>query len=811
MDGMRRIRKLLILLFAFFIVGLFVLEGLNRTLLPGKLREWAEKASSQALGRQVSIGSVRLHFWHGFLLEKVAVAEDPLFGTEPFLEAGQVSGGILLLPVLSKKELLIPNLRLVRPKIRLIQNPDGLWNFQTFSLKKPSAPQTGKGFSLNVTRLAVVDGGIDLRVSRPANLPLLRVEGVNADVHLSLPAQVEGEATARVRTETAGTVHDIGRVQLEGRYLFQDRSLTVRSRSEWQLAALLPSLPENIRARVERLEGLALIEWETQGHLPLDQQELKKAFKGTLRFQDVKAGPAPYVGDLQNISGEVQFDAGGARTERVALKLSNGTPVELSGSISNDQNRTFGFRASTAFRAENPPPLPEELLTGIKNLKPSGGISIEAVGNGALLPQFSLRPSATARLEAVALEPPGSPRIEIRQGQLRWLQDLITFTGIEGTVLDQPLKLEGTLAKWEQPEINASFSWGKLNADAQVSLSSDKIDIGSFAGTFGKGTFRVIGQITRPGQEANLFGEGTLQAEDIKDAGPAVQAWLKQNPMEGPLAFRALLEGPLARLADCRLDLNLESPSFLAKGIPLQNLALHLRQKDRRITLESGKAKLAGGTLSASGFWDAANSPARWEAQLDLANAELAQLADALKWKTTTEFAGQVKLDWAGKGTAGDLAGITGPGNLHIQGARILEIPFLGKFGEFLGMANLQTIRFQEAQGPFLIKEGKISTEALVLRSPQATLTISGWGGFLQGVESPIKWRILPTFAPELIPEETRSKLGKAVAKGASYFIGEVQLSGTWKEPQRKFVSKKVTQILNEQIFNLQDLFQDIF
>ena len=135
----------------------------------------------------------------------------------------------------------------------------------------------------------------------------------------------------------------------------------------------------------------------------------------------------------------------------------------------------------------------------------------------------------------------------------------------------------------------------------------------------------------------------------------------------------------------------------------------------------------------------------------------------------------------------------------------------MGKFADFLGLPTLHKIRFQEAQGPFRLSDGKIQTDSLQLKSPQATLTITGWGGFLQGVQSPIRWRILPTFAPELIPEESRRVIGKVIAQGASYFIGEVQVSGTWKEPKRKFISKPVTQILNEQIFNLQDLFKEIF
>jgi hypothetical protein len=175
------------------------------------------------------------------------------------------------------------------------------------------------------------------------------------------------------------------------------------------------------------------------------------------------------------------------------------------------------------------------------------------------------------------------------------------------------------------------------------------------------------------------------------------------------------------------------------------------------------------------------------------------------------ELMGEAQLDWAGEGDWGDPKKIMGSGNLLVAGAQILELPLMGKFADFLRLPTLRTIRFQEAQGPFRVKEGHVESDSFVLRSPRAALAISGWGGFLSGAESPIQWKILPTFSPELIPEQSRARLGRAIAQGASYFVGEVQLSGTWKEPKEQVGPKELTQVLTEQIFNLQDLLEDLF
>jgi hypothetical protein len=154
---------------------------------------------------------------------------------------------------------------------------------------------------------------------------------------------------------------------------------------------------------------------------------------------------------------------------------------------------------------------------------------------------------------------------------------------------------------------------------------------------------------------------------------------------------------------------------------------------------------------------------------------------------------------------------VEGKGAVQLRGGRILELPVLGRFAELLKVPSLRTIVFQEAEGPFLLTHGQLQTDAFQLKSPQATLNIIGSGGFLNGADSPIDWRVYPILSPDLLPEETRSKLGRVIAKGTSTLIGEIRITGTWKNPKKTFIPKPLTQILNEQIFNLQDLLHDLF
>jgi len=753
MEPMRRIRKALILFLILILAGALVLECLNRTLLSASGRRWAENAAGRALGRKVSIGAIRLHPWHGFLLDRVSVAEDPSFGSAPFIEAEQVAAGL---------PLLIPTLRLTRPTVRLVQNPDGRWNFQ------------GSRFHVTIPKVVVSAGRCEIHLQHPPGAPVIRIEGLEADLHLSLPAQIRGIVTADLVAEQEGRTQPVGRITLDGHYLLQEHRLALKGQSRWQLLNLLAFFPKGVRQQVERLEGSLSFDWETSGNAHSALETRGAIETSGLRW---KIGQVEGSGDL---SGQAQWDSHGVRTEGLTLRLSNGTLVEWSGSLANDPALSFGFRATSSFSAKEPPPIPPKWLEVARDLNLAGRISMEVTGNGMLRPKLSLRPTLTARLQEISMEPLRGPRTQIHSGQIRWQPDLITFTDLTGHTMDQPFRLEGTLVKWDQPEINASFSWGKWDGEAQFTLSSEKIDVESLTGRLGQATFRLFGEINRPGADANLYGEASFRAEDLPTLWPAAQEWVQRHSATGEISTRCLLQGPLLRPAEWDLELRAGSPAFQTDGVPLQAVSLDLQRKKRQWTLHAGKAGLAGGNLLVAGSLDGARAPSRWEGKIQLEGVQLEQLARALRWKTQ-DFSGQIQAEWSGGGESGRLQSVAGSGRIKVTGAKILELPLLGRFAEFLSLPTLRTIWFQETEGPFRVKEGRIEIDSLVIRSPQAALTISGWGGFLQGLESPIQWKILPSFAPELIPN--------IIVKGARYVSVQVELGGTWKEPKRKLVS----------------------
>jgi len=130
---------------AFVLLALFLLR-------PGAsgLKSRIIFSISSAVGRPVDIGAVHLRLlpWPGFDLKDLVVYDDPAFGAEPMLRAGEVTAALRLTSLL-RGRLEIARLDLTEPSLNLVHAPAGRWNVEALlerSAHIPLAP-TGKAKS----------------------------------------------------------------------------------------------------------------------------------------------------------------------------------------------------------------------------------------------------------------------------------------------------------------------------------------------------------------------------------------------------------------------------------------------------------------------------------------------------------------------------------------------------------------------------------------------------------------------------------------------------------------------------------------
>lgn len=100
-----------------------------------------ESRISAALGRQVTIGNLSLSLLSGSVQgDNIAIADDPAFGTAPFVQAKQLKVGVQIWPLLTSHAINITSLTLHQPDVSLVQNASGRWNFSSLG-KSPGTAQ----------------------------------------------------------------------------------------------------------------------------------------------------------------------------------------------------------------------------------------------------------------------------------------------------------------------------------------------------------------------------------------------------------------------------------------------------------------------------------------------------------------------------------------------------------------------------------------------------------------------------------------------------------------------------------------------
>src|SRR5260370_21336184 len=125
-------RPLLIVLGSIVALILLVALSIPLFLNADAFRTRIETALTTSLGRKVTLGKLDLSVLTGNLVaENAAIADDPAFNTQPFLQASKVKIGIEMIPLILSREIHITGFAIDAPKINLLRAANGTWNYST--------------------------------------------------------------------------------------------------------------------------------------------------------------------------------------------------------------------------------------------------------------------------------------------------------------------------------------------------------------------------------------------------------------------------------------------------------------------------------------------------------------------------------------------------------------------------------------------------------------------------------------------------------------------------------------------------------
>ena len=137
---MKRLLKWIAIVIAVLIVVVLVLPFLIDV---NMFRPRIESELTNALGRKVTVGNLKLSLWSGSLAaDNIAIADDPAFSNQPFVRAEALNVGVNLMPLVFSKTLEVRDITLTRPQVSLMRTPQGKWNFSTLG-SQPGGSASG--------------------------------------------------------------------------------------------------------------------------------------------------------------------------------------------------------------------------------------------------------------------------------------------------------------------------------------------------------------------------------------------------------------------------------------------------------------------------------------------------------------------------------------------------------------------------------------------------------------------------------------------------------------------------------------------
>lgn len=128
------VAAVILLMLAALLVPLFVNANTFRPTLETQL--------SAALGRKVALGNLSFSVFSGSLVaDNISIADDPAFGSKPFLQAQSLRIGVEVAPLLFHRQLVVTSFVVDSPSINLVHNARGVWNFSNIGSTAASRTQ----------------------------------------------------------------------------------------------------------------------------------------------------------------------------------------------------------------------------------------------------------------------------------------------------------------------------------------------------------------------------------------------------------------------------------------------------------------------------------------------------------------------------------------------------------------------------------------------------------------------------------------------------------------------------------------------
>ena len=538
-------RKLFIILAVIAALVIIAVLALPAFLDVNRYHDRIQAELQERLNRPVTLGTLRLSLLpFAIRVDNTMIGEDPRFpGGRPFAQVEQLYVSAKLLPLL-RGEIEVGSLELRKPRVELIRNQQGVWNFESLGKKKAAGAEP-QPRELVLANLKILDGQVAItdfkeRQSRTVYDHLdLEVSGYAPDREFSLAvaAHLPGEGKQMLKLE--GKAGPIAEQPTATPF---DGTLRL---DQVSLAALQKFLNS---------EALSGINATASGEMDVENKAGRIASNGSLKLQDLRIRGTevgyPITADYNLVN---DLDAKLLSIEKATLKLGS-TPISITGTVNTGAT-----------------PAQIDLRVKASNVSIEEAARLAAASGVAFNPGMNISGRLTADVHAQ-----GSAQQPALNGALK-VQDV----NVAGKGLPQPVRMGSVELQLSPQAIRSnsfSASTGGTTVTAQFTLAQyttpkSNLDLTLRTVNARVGELLNIAQAYGVSAVEGMTGSGSITL-DLRASGPlkdsAAMAYTGSGSLESASLNLPQLTQPLqVRNASIRFSQN---------SIVLENMAATLGQ-----------------------------------------------------------------------------------------------------------------------------------------------------------------------------------------------------------------------------------------
>ncbi|MBN1794738.1 MAG: hypothetical protein JW844_07230 [Candidatus Omnitrophica bacterium] len=352
--------------------------------------------------------------------------------------------------------------------------------------------------------------------------------------------------------------------------------------------------------------------------------------------------------------------------------------------------------------------------------------------------------------------------------------------------------------------VHFSLTSKQILLAGSLDISDETVTLKDAALTLGKSRLALAGSVRniKTAPLCDLSCKGTINLGNAKDLLVQERNVLLTCPLSGNVTTTVSAEMPLADPSKLAVRYVLSAETLLIQKINLNHIMLSGSWQNygsRDVALEAaaygGTMRLFGEILNENTLWKYTTTTQASEINLEKLAKDIAP--------QKKNIAGTLNAQLTLQGSGLDKKNVRGQGWCVITEGRLGELRLLGDVAALLDLPRLKTITFEEAQTTFTIAEEKISTDDLVLKSPQVVLNGAGSLGF----DQTLRFDVSTQMSQEIYEDETApQKLAGFLIMRAGTLASDFTVTGTLSEPKLKLKPVPVDKAIG-QIFQF---FQDI-